>query len=236
MRYRDSADRRDSARTACQIAPRTGGTRFAPARYRWRGKTRLPHRGSRPAQARGTARQSRCRRVLLDQIAPADACRHEPRTTCLGADLTKRERPQPIARREGRAGAGRPRPLEQGAHRAAGKRATRFRAASSVTVIRVDPTLRPAHRCAWHVPPTRIRTRRANERSESMSGDRFPALRKRAADGQCRCGPCKPRALQAETIQRSHGRATRVRRRRSSCRRRPGCRPSSHSPSPSDRR
>ncbi len=176
---------------------RTGGPRFAPARYRWRGKTRLPHRGSRPAQARGTARQSRCRRVLLDQIAPAHACRHEVRTTCLGADLTKangRHRG-----RAGRAGAGRPRPLEQGAHRAAAltaarraargrKRATRFRAASSVTVIRVDPTLRPAHRCAWHVPPTRIRTRRADERSESMSGDRFPALRKRAADGQCRCG------------------------------------------------
>ena len=26
------------------------------------------------------------------------------------------------------------------------------------------------------------------ERSEGMSGDGFPALRKRAADGQCRCG------------------------------------------------
>ena len=64
--------------------------------------------------------------------------------------------------RQGCAGAGRPRPLEQGAHRAAGKRATRFLAASSVTVIRVDPTLPPAHRCAWRVSPTRIRTRRGH--------------------------------------------------------------------------
>ena len=70
----------------------------------------------------------------------------------------------------------------------AGKPATRFLAASSVTVIRVDPTRPPAHQCAWHLSSTRIRTRRGIERSEGMSGDRFPALRKRAADGQCRCG------------------------------------------------
>jgi hypothetical protein len=55
-------------------------------------------------------------------------------------------------------------------------------------VIRVDPTRPPAHQCAWHLSSTRIPTRRGGERSEGLSGDGFPALRKRAADGQCRCG------------------------------------------------
>src|SRR5262245_37021384 len=32
-----------------------------------------------------------------------------------------------------------------------------------------------AHLCAWHVWHTRIRTRRGRERSESTSGERFPA-------------------------------------------------------------
>jgi hypothetical protein len=68
-----------------------------------------------------------------------------------------------------RGSAARPRPLEQGARRAAGKRTKRFSAASSVHVIRVDPTPPPAHQCACHVPPNRIRTRRDVERSERTS-------------------------------------------------------------------
>ena len=36
------------------------------------------------------------------------------------------------------------------------------------------PTPPPAHRCAWHVPPKRIPTRRGGERSEGTSRDGFP--------------------------------------------------------------
>jgi hypothetical protein len=51
----------------------------------------------------------------------------------------------------------------------------------------------------------RIRTRRASERSESMSGDGFPALRKTAADGQCRRGRSRDRVTSP-----GHRRAGRV--------------------------
>jgi hypothetical protein len=79
-------------------------------------------------------------------------------------------------------------PWSEAPHRAAGKRAARFRAASSAPVIRVVLTRPPAHLCAWHLPSTRIRTRRDGEHSERMSEARFPASRKRASDGQCRRG------------------------------------------------
>ena len=59
----------------------------------------------------------------------------------------------------------------------AGKPARRFLAASSVSVVRVDPTSPPAHLCAWHLSPTRIPTRRGGERSEGTSRDGFPAPR-----------------------------------------------------------
>jgi hypothetical protein len=78
-----------------------------------------------------------------------------------------------------------PGPWSEAPHRAAGKRAERFRAASSVPVIRVDLTRPPAHLCAWHLSSRRIRTRRGSERTSEA---RFPASRKRASDGQCRRG------------------------------------------------
>ena len=61
--------------------------------------------------------------------------------------------------------------------REAGKRAQRFRAASSVSVIRGDAERPPAHRCAWQMSSWCIRTRRGTERSERMSCDRFPGAR-----------------------------------------------------------
>ena len=136
------------------------------------------------------------RTPLTNVVTTSNACR----TT--NVDTDRRRPAGHFVRhrgRVGRAGAGRPRTCGAGRGTdvprttwpragTAGKPATRFLAASSVTVIRVDPTRPPAHQCAWHLSSTRIRSRRGIERSESMSGDGFPALRKRAADGQCRCG------------------------------------------------
>ena len=105
-------------------------------------------------------------------------------------------------------------PWSEASHRAAGKRAERFRAASSVPVIRVDRTPPPAHLCAWHLSSTRIRTRRDGEHSERMSEARFPASRKRASEGQCRRGPAaaapdrdadRP-ATKAQNVAFGHGR------------------------------
>jgi hypothetical protein len=88
----------------------------------------------------------------------------------------------------------------------AGKPARRFPAASSVSVIRVDPTRPQAHQCAWHLSPTRIPTRRDGERSESTSCDGFPdrgsrartasagaaRARQRKADGQVTARDSEP--------------------------------------------
>ena len=78
-----------------------------------------------------------------------------------------------------RAGTGGPRPLERGARRVAGKRANRFRAASSFPAIRVDPTPPPAHQCAWPLSSTRIRTRRDTERPASAEAAAGPPKRER---------------------------------------------------------
>ena len=74
----------------------------------------------------------------------------------------------------------------------AGKPARRFPAASSVSVIRVDPTRPPAHQCACVCRPSasRLAARTSGARYEPR---RFSGPRKPGADGQCRCGPCTER-------------------------------------------
>jgi hypothetical protein len=118
-------------------------------------------------------------------------------------------------------GAGSPRTLQRGVRRAAGKRATRFRAASSVRVIRVDLTPTPAHQCAWRVSPTRIPTRRgtrasrASERrpfsrlAEADRGRPVPVLRITRALGARRSGErLRPRRASAASRAASSDRHT----------------------------
>ncbi len=82
-------------------------------------------------------------------------------------------------------------PWSEAPHRAAGKRAERFRAASSVSVIR-SVRITPGASVRLTYVARAIPTRRASERSERMSGGRFPASRKRAPDDQCRRRPDLP--------------------------------------------
>ena len=71
----------------------------------------------------------------------------------------------------------------------AGKPARRFRAASSVSVIRVDPTRPPAHQCAWHLSPKRLPYSPRRRAQREYEPRRFSGPRKPGADGQCRRGP-----------------------------------------------
>ena len=70
----------------------------------------------------------------------------------------------------------------------AGKPARRFLAASSVSVIRVDPTRPPAHQCAWHLSPKCIPYSPRPRAQRAYEPRRFSGPRKPGADGQCR-GP-----------------------------------------------
>ena len=124
-------------------------------------------------------------RVGCDVASPrATRSPHGHDHTRIGSQLRPDLTPAALPRR---GGAGRPRPSGAGhvlrslassspsAKRSgAGKPARRFLAASSGSVIRVDPTPPPAHQCAWHVSPTRIPTRHGSERREGMSRDGFP--------------------------------------------------------------
>ena len=137
------------------------------------------------------ARPSRCRRVLRDRVPPAHAGLREPLpglSSRSGSTLRRMTRCPPGPCRCWAAV-----PVWSGPRAAesrfvdvpaklteAGKPARRFLAASSVSVIRVDPTRPPAHLCAWRLSPTRIRTRRDAERSESTSRDGFPDRGSRA--------------------------------------------------------
>ena len=71
----------------------------------------------------------------------------------------------------------------------AGKPARRFLAASSVSVIRVDPTRPPAHQCAWHLSPKRLPYSPRRRAQREYEPRRFSGPRKPGADGQCRRGP-----------------------------------------------
>ena len=95
----------------------------------------------------------------------------------------------PLAASPRRAGAGRPRPLERGAHRAAGKSAKRFLAASSchcdlgVGLLTTGASVRLASVVQAHPysprPPA--------EREHELKRLSRPAEAGRS-DGQCRCG------------------------------------------------
>ena len=69
-------------------------------------------------------------------------------------------------------------------------------AASSVSVIRVDPTRPPAHQCAWRLSPKRVPTRRDRERSERTSCDGFPARGSRARTASA--GAARARQLRVD--------------------------------------
>ena len=136
------------------------------------------------------ARPSRCRRVLLDRVPPAHADLREPlpglssRSGSTRRRMTLPSRAVPVlggrARLERATRGGGSLRQVPAKPIGAGKPTRRFLAASSGSVIRVDPTRPPAHRCAWHRSPKRIPYSPRRRAQRGSKPRRFPARGSRA--------------------------------------------------------